>query len=114
MKNLLLVVACLAVPVLTTGCNEAQAGPTATASEYKNNWLFHTPGHVEVDSTKNKGTLTLGSIDAGISINWAQTFAGATCTCSDTTAVAACRTAVSSTTLTVYGTDAHVVAYTCL
>lgn len=65
-------------------------------------------GYISGASTKQKGTISLSG-----GTGTATTFSGATCVCTDTTANASVKCAVSGTTLTATGTTTDVIAYRC-
>lgn len=103
MKKLLLFAALFVAAVVV-------AAPTATDQNWINSWKFHSPGHIEVDSSINKGSVTCAS-----SAGTATVAAGAVCVCSEQTDVTKLvKCSVSSTTLTIACTTSDVISYICL
>jgi hypothetical protein len=71
-------------------------------------WADSSNNVTNMGGTKNKGTLTLVAGTKTTTVA-----SGATCVCSDTTALNAVQCSVSSTTLTANGTGTDVIAYMC-
>jgi hypothetical protein len=110
------------VPTLLPNKNSTTAGIGADASGDVS-LITASQERVRIDSTglatffntavmqsaKNRGTITLSAGTGTVAV-----LSGQICACSDTTAVAAVKCAVSATTLTATGTGTDVIAYVCL
>mgnify|MGYP001594007727 CR=1 FL=1 len=102
------------IRVAVVGCLLAVVGaiaaPAATDSVFVNNWIFKSPGSVEMQSTKNKGSHTLSGATGTVTVK-----AGSVCVCSEQTDITKLvKCSVSATTLTITGTTTDVISYICL
>ncbi len=114
MKKLFNILAVSAV-LACVGAGVVQASaPPATTQNWTNFTHWLGAGYVAVDSSKNKGSLTIGA-GGGSGTATATVTSGSKCVCSEETDVTKLvKCAVSTTTLTATGTAADVVSYICL
>jgi hypothetical protein len=79
-----------------------------------NGWEMYGVGIYAAGRIHSASTTSVGSITLSAGSGTATTFSGAKCVCTDTTANASVKCAVSGTTLTATGTTTDVIAYVCL